>query len=34
MAVYSFSRGVKLPREKVWSLIGDFTKAPSSEIKV
>ena len=27
MAVYSFSREVKLPREKVWSLVGDFTKA-------
>jgi hypothetical protein len=34
MAVYSFSREVKLPIEKVWSLIGDFTKAPSPEIKV
>ena len=34
MAVYSFSREMKLPIEKVWSLIGDFTKAPSPEIKV
>jgi Polyketide cyclase / dehydrase and lipid transport len=34
MAVYSFSREIKLPIEKVWSLIGDFTKAPSPEIKV
>ncbi len=34
MAVYSFRREVKLPIEKVWSLIGDFTKAPGPDIKV
>jgi hypothetical protein len=32
MTVYSFRREVKLPIEKVWSLIGDFTKAPGSRI--
>ncbi|MEN8232099.1 MAG: SRPBCC family protein [Thermodesulfobacteriota bacterium] len=34
MTVYSFRREVNLPIEKVWSLLGDFTKAPSPEIKV
>jgi hypothetical protein len=34
MTVYSFRREVNLPVEKVWSLLGDFTKAPSSEIEV
>ena len=34
MAVYSFRREVKLPVEKVWSLIGDFTKAPGPGIMV
>ena len=34
MTVYSFRRKVNLPIEKVWSMIGDFTKAPSPEIKV
>ena len=34
MTVYSFRREVKLPIEKVWSLIGDFTKAPGPGITV
>ena len=34
MAVYSFRREVNLPIEKVWSLIGDFTKSPGPAIKV
>ena len=34
MTVYSFRREVKLPREKVWSLIGDFTKAPGPGVTV
>ena len=34
MTVYSLKREVNLPVEKVWSLLGDFTKAPSSEIEV
>ena len=34
MTVYSFRREVKLPIEKVWSLIGDFSKAPGPGIKV
>jgi len=34
MTVYSFRREVKLPIEKVWSRIGDFTKAPGPGIKV
>ena len=34
MTVYSFKREVNLPVEKVWSVLGDFTKAPSSETEV
>jgi len=34
MTIYSFRREVKLPIEKVWSLIGDFTKAPGPGISV
>jgi len=34
MAVYSFSREVKLPIESVWSQLGNFTKTPGPEIKV
>jgi hypothetical protein len=34
MTIYSFRREVKLPREKVWSLIGDFTKAPGPGVTV
>ncbi len=34
MTVYSFRREVKMPIEKVWSLIGDFTKAPGPGITV
>jgi transcription initiation factor TFIIIB Brf1 subunit/transcription initiation factor TFIIB len=34
MTVYSFRREVNLPVEKVWSLLGNFTKVPSSEIEV
>ena len=34
MTIYSFRREVKLPIEKVWSLIGDFTKAPGPGVKV
>jgi uncharacterized Zn finger protein (UPF0148 family) len=34
MTVYSFRREVNLPVEKVWSLLGNFTKAPSSKIEV
>ena len=34
MTVYSFRREVNLTVEKVWSLLGNFTKAPSSEIEV
>jgi hypothetical protein len=33
-ALYSFKREVNLPVEKVWSVLGDFTKAPSSETEV
>ena len=34
MASYTFERKINLPVEKVWSLIGDFTKSPGPEIKV
>ena len=34
MTVYSFKREVNLPLEKVWSLLGNFIKAPSSETEV
>lgn len=34
MASFTFERKVNLPIEKVWSLIGDFTKSPGPEIKV
>jgi hypothetical protein len=34
MTIYSFRREVKLPIEKVWSLIGDFTKSPGPGITV
>jgi hypothetical protein len=34
MASFTFERKVNLPVEKIWSLIGDFTKSPGPEIKV
>ncbi len=34
MASYTIERRINLPIEKVWSLIGDFTKSPGPEIKV
>ena len=34
MTIYSFRREVKLPIEKVWSLLGDFTKSPAPGITV
>ena len=34
MASFTYERKVNLPVEKVWSLIGDFTKAPGPDIKV
>ena len=34
MASFTFERKVNLPVEKVWSLIGDWTKAPGPDIKV
>jgi len=34
MASFTFERKVKLPVEKVWSLIGDFTATPGPDIKV
>jgi hypothetical protein len=34
MASYSFERTVNLPIEKVWSLLGDFTKSPGQDISV
>jgi len=34
MASYTLEREIKLPVEKVWSLIGDFTQSPGPEIRV
>lgn len=34
MASYSFERTVNMPIEKVWPLIGDFTKSPGPDISV
>lgn len=34
MASYTVHREIKLPIEKVWSLIGDFTNSPGPEVKV
>ena len=34
MATCSLKRKIDLPIEKVWSLIGDFTKSPAPEIKI
>jgi len=34
MASFTFERKVNLPVEKVWSLIGDWTKSPGPDIKV
>ena len=34
MATFTIERKVKLPVQKVWSLIGDFTKSPGPDIKV
>ena len=34
MVSYTFTRTVQLPVDKVWSLIGDFTKSPGPGITV
>ena len=34
MVSYTFARTVQLPVDKVWSLIGDFTKSPGPGIRV
>ena len=34
MATCSIKREIDLPIEKVWSLIGDFTKSPAPEIEI
>lgn len=34
MASFTIERKIRRPIEEVWSLLGDFTKSPSPEIKV
>ena len=34
MASYSFERTLNIPIEKLWSVIGDFSKSPSPDIPI